>query len=100
MVGVPPAVDNELASVFILFVVAGLILLAHGVQVLRWRKAMQAPFTASALPPAPHIELTVVLPVRNEADTLPHLLSDLAQQNHLPSEVLVIDDASDDAHYV
>ena len=96
MVGVPPAVDNELASVFILFVVAGLILLAHGVQVLRWRKAMQAPFTASALPPAPHIELTVVLPVRNEADTLPHLLSDLAQQNHLPSEVLVIDDASDD----
>ncbi len=96
MVGVPPAIDSELASVFVWFVVAGLILLAHGVQVVRWRKAMQAPFTTSELSPAPHIDLTVVLPVRNEADTLPLLLSDLALQTHLPSEVLVIDDASDD----
>ena len=40
--------------------------------------------------------LTVVLPVRNEADTLPRLLADLAAQSLLPAEVIVIDDASED----
>ena len=40
--------------------------------------------------------LGVVLPVRNEVDTLPKLLEDLAAQTLLPSEVLIVDDASDD----
>ena len=41
-------------------------------------------------------DLTVVLPVRNEADTLPRLLADLAAQSQLPAEVIVVDDASED----
>ena len=38
----------------------------------------------------------MVLPVRNEAQTLIRLLSDLAAQNLQPAEVIVIDDASED----
>ncbi len=45
----------------------------------------------TALPP-----LGVVLPVRNEAETLPKLMGDLAKQTHLPLQVIVIDDRSDD----
>ena len=87
---------GQVVSVVVLFVIAALVLLAHGRQVLQWRRAMRVPFDASDLEGAPHIGLTVVLPVRNEADTLPRLLSDLAKQSHLPLEVLVVDDASED----
>ena len=38
----------------------------------------------------------MVLPVRNEADTLPHLLNDLAHGAEKPCEVIIVDDASTD----
>lgn len=44
----------------------------------------------------PAEDITVVLPVRNESQTLSTLLADLAHGSTLPSEVIVIDDASDD----
>ena len=44
----------------------------------------------------PDPALTVVLPVRNEAGTLPRLLADLAAQSLQPAEVIVIDDGSED----
>ena len=52
---------------------------------------LRTPATETALPP-----LGVVLPVRNEAETLPKLMGDLAKQTHLPLQVIVIDDRSDD----
>ncbi len=41
--------------------------------------------------------MSVVIPARNEADTLPHLLSSLAAQHDPPGEVIVVDDDSVDA---
>lgn len=41
--------------------------------------------------------ITVLLPVRNEAENLPNILQDLKQQLHRPFEVLVIDDHSTDS---
>lgn len=43
-----------------------------------------------------NVPLTVILPVRNEAEALPKLLSDLAAQTLLPQRVIVVDDASED----
>jgi len=40
-------------------------------------------------------ELTVLIPCRNEAEALPHLLNDLQSQSH-PVRIVVIDDASTD----
>ena len=40
-------------------------------------------------------ELTVLIPCRNEAKALPHLLNDLQSQSH-PVRIVVIDDASTD----
>ncbi|MBO74396.1 MAG: hypothetical protein CMD33_03890 [Flavobacteriales bacterium] len=40
-------------------------------------------------------ELTVLIPCRNEAHALPHLLKDLSAQSH-PVRIVVIDDASTD----
>lgn len=40
-------------------------------------------------------ELTVLIPCRNEAEALPHLLNDLKSQSH-PVRIVVIDDASTD----
>ena len=40
-------------------------------------------------------ELTVLIPCRNEAEALHHLLNDLKSQSH-PVRILVIDDASTD----
>jgi len=72
-------------------------LLAHIVYVIRWATGMRhaldsqgPPLTEQSLP------LTVILPVRNEADALPRLLSDLASQTLLPQRVIVVDDASED----
>jgi glycosyltransferase involved in cell wall biosynthesis len=39
---------------------------------------------------------SLLIPARNEAETLPHLLSALARQSLPPLEVIVIDDHSDD----
>ncbi len=59
--------------------------------------------TASRVPLLPKQlpSVTVVIPVRNEATTLPHLLHDLAEQTNgagepLAFEVVVVDDASTD----
>ena len=80
----------------VLFVLAALSLMAHAGQVLRWRAAMRHPFPGEDLPGPFPVPLTIVLPVRNEADTLPQLLADLAAQRFLPTEVLIVDDASED----
>lgn len=42
-------------------------------------------------------DTAVVIPARNEADALPHLLADLGRQTLQPSEVVVVDDDSVDA---
>lgn len=57
--------------------------------------------SSAALSPERLPAITVVIPVRNEATTLPHLLLDLAEQINgegepLGFEVLVVDDASTD----
>lgn len=44
----------------------------------------------------PTTALTVIIPVRNEADNLPALLRDLAAQTHPNFEVIVADDSSTD----
>lgn len=44
---------------------------------------------------AKRLGLTVIIPCRNEAENLPHLLEDLHRQN-LNIEILVVDDGSED----
>lgn len=39
---------------------------------------------------------SVIIPARNEESALPHLLASLRQQTHLPDEVIVVDDESQD----
>src|SRR5438067_604497 len=41
--------------------------------------------------------VSIVVPARNEAENLPRLLDSLVTQDYLPYEILVIDDASEDA---
>jgi glycosyltransferase involved in cell wall biosynthesis len=41
--------------------------------------------------------VSLLIPARNEATTLPHLLAALARQSFRPEEVIVIDDHSEDA---
>lgn len=50
---------------------------------------------AKTLPDGPRI--TVVIPVRNEAETIGYLLNDLSQQTYHNFEVIVADDSSTDA---
>ena len=74
-------------------------LIVHIVQVGKWMRGIKGAInqpagTNNACPVPP---LGVVLPVRNEVETLPKLLDDLAAQTLLPSEVLIVDDASDDS---
>jgi cellulose synthase/poly-beta-1,6-N-acetylglucosamine synthase-like glycosyltransferase len=61
-----------------------------------WHWARLPVFAAPVPLPARLPSFSVVLPVRNEAVNLPHLLTDLAQQGYLPLEVLVSDDHSTD----
>ncbi|ANV85944.1 glycosyl transferase family 2 (plasmid) [Picosynechococcus sp. PCC 7003] len=42
-------------------------------------------------------KVSVLIPARNEEDTLPHLLSALRQQTFKPYEIIVVDDQSTDA---
>ena len=76
-----------------------LCLLVYAAQVGNWIKRLSKPqntkqpaFIAADATP----QITAVIPCRNEAKNLPHLLQDLARQTQ-PVEVLVIDDHSTDA---
>lgn len=83
----------------IAIVVLFLPLCLHIIHVVQWSNGMRGAFKTQQNEGAllePLVQLTVVLPVRNEAGTLPLLLADLAAQTHLPCEVIVVDDASDD----
>lgn len=40
--------------------------------------------------------VSVVIPARNEAENLPHLLGSLARQDLVPEQVIVVDDGSTD----
>lgn len=72
-------------------------LFAHIVFVVRWTIGMRhALGSSTSHVPKREVPLTVILPVRNEADALPTLLSDLAAQTLLPHRVIVVDDASED----
>ncbi|MBO0936990.1 glycosyltransferase [Fibrella sp. HMF5335] len=65
---------------------------------LLWQTWLRIPrYVPTPLPDAPLPRLTVVIPVRNEATTLPHLLTDLNGQDYPHFEVIVADDASTDA---
>ena len=62
---------------------------------LGWALALRLP----QLPPGTprhHRTLSGLIPARNEAATLPHLLAALARQRMQPDEVIVIDDHSSD----
>ncbi len=50
-----------------------------------------------AAPAAPAPRISVIIPARNEAVTLPHLLESLRSQSLAPHEVLCVDDGSEDA---
>ena len=88
---------GELAPVIPGWSLLFLPLVLHLWHLLRWslgfRNAWPMP---DPIRGAAESDLTVVLPIRNEVDTLPRLLSDLAAQSRVPAEVLVIDDASED----
>ena len=63
---------------------------------LGWALALGLP----ALPagsPTQRQSVSLLIPARNEAITLPHLLSALARQTLRPAEVIIIDDHSEDA---
>ena len=97
MVGLPfEGIGGELTVVMVLLALAAFALLAHVIQVTSWHRGMKAPFQTGTVNDHPATCLSVVLPVRNEADTLPRLLTDLAGQSHRPEEVLIVDDASED----
>ena len=81
---------------WVLLSASGLALLAYAWWLVRTlhrssAAAHDAPRPATALD-----GLTVLIPCRDEAERLPHLLHDLQAQSH-PVRILVIDDASDDA---
>ena len=46
--------------------------------------------------PGERRKLSVIIPARNEADNLPHLLASLQKQTLAPDEIIVVDDFSED----
>ncbi len=62
---------------------------------LGWALVLRLPSLPAATPSRPR-RVSVLIPARNEASTLPHLLAALAKQRLMPQEVLVIDDHSSD----
>jgi glycosyltransferase involved in cell wall biosynthesis len=63
---------------------------------LGWLLALRLPLLPPGTPSQPG-RLSVLIPARNEAATLPHLLAALVRQRLRPDEVIVIDDHSSDA---
>ncbi len=66
---------------------------------VRWLLGWALMWRLPSLPevePAGSPRVSVLIPARNEADTLPHLLGALQAQSLLPLEVIVIDDDSSD----
>ena len=63
---------------------------------LGWALALRLPVLTSVRLAEPR-RVSVLIPARNEAATLPHLLKALGQQTLRPHEVIVIDDHSSDA---
>jgi len=61
---------------------------------LGWALALRLPMLPPGTP-SDHRRLSVLIPARNEAATLPHLLAALAAQRLQPDEVIVVDDHSD-----
>ena len=79
---------------------AFLFLLCHLLQVQQWSRGFRGAFLQDGATPkaasANPAEVSIVLPVRNEAETLPQLLLDLAAGTSMPKEVIVVDDDSVD----
>ncbi|NCB06522.1 MAG: glycosyltransferase, partial [Clostridia bacterium] len=61
------------------------------VALLFWR-IPHLPRTSATKP----LKLTIIIPARNEEQTLPLLLQDLKRQRYVPHEIIVVDDDSDD----
>ena len=62
---------------------------------LGWALALRLPELPAGAP-SRRPQVSVLIPARNEATTLPHLLAALATQSLQPQEVIVIDDHSSD----
>ncbi len=62
---------------------------------LGWVLALSLPQLPNARP-SRSLRVSVLIPARNEVETLPHLLEALAGQSFRPEEVIVIDDHSSD----
>lgn len=69
----------------------------HALRTNAWRAAL-VPDPATEVPSQDRVPITLVVPARNAADTLPALLQDLHAQNYPAEllEVLVVDDHSED----
>jgi glycosyltransferase involved in cell wall biosynthesis len=62
---------------------------------LGWFLALRMPLLPQGTPAAGR-RVSVLIPARDEADTLPHLLTALQRQHAVPFEVIVVDDHSSD----
>jgi glycosyltransferase involved in cell wall biosynthesis len=63
---------------------------------LGWPLALRLPLLPAGTP-SRRARVSVLIPARNEAATLPHLLAALGRQRLRPDEVIVVDDHSSDA---
>lgn len=72
-----------------------LSLIVYAIQVRKWVKRLPQKSSAETTTNSSHALITAVIPCRNEAERIPLLLEDLANQQ-LPVTVIVIDDHSTD----